>query len=141
MSATLQPKSIQQVRAIFALKKKLRLDDELLHLAVESATGKTSIAALTFAEADQVIAKLGGQTFASRRTVQLHRRKAGVVQVVQPGQLELIAMLASQRHWQPETLVEFCKRQTGHHPLRTTKDANKVIEALKSMNKRDGLWH
>ena len=130
MSATLQPKSIQQVRAIFALKKKLRLDDELLHLAVESATGKTSIAALTFAEADQVIAKLGGQTFASRRTVQLHRRKAGVVQVVQPGQLELSAMSARQRHCQPQTLVEIAKRQTGSHPLSPTKDGYIVIVAL-----------
>jgi hypothetical protein len=143
MSANLQPKSTAQVRAIYGIARRSGLDDELLHDTVESVTKRTrSIAALTRLEADQVIAHLKGEAFTPtpRRTVQHRRKRAGVQQVIQQGQLDLIASLASQRGWSAQTLIDFCKRQCGHHPLRTTKDANKVIEALKSMNKRDALW-
>jgi hypothetical protein len=140
MSATLQPKTQPQVRAIYGLARKRGLDNEELHALVKDATHKTSIANLNVTEADVVITKLGGEPLAARRTVQHRRQKAGVQQVVQQGQLELIAALASQRHWPAQALIDFCKRQCGHHPLRTTKDANKVIEALKSMNRREGLW-
>jgi hypothetical protein len=143
MSAQVQPKSTEQVRAIFGLARQNGLDEELLRDAVESVTKRTrSIAALSHSEAERVIAHLKGESFTPtpRRTVQHRRKKSGVNQVVQPGQLELIASLASQRHWKAETLENFCRRQCGHFPLRTTSDANKVIEALKSMNKREGLW-
>ncbi|MBD0370304.1 MAG: DUF1018 domain-containing protein [Pyrinomonadaceae bacterium] len=143
MSARLQPKTTNQVRAIFGLARKNGLDEELLHDTVESVTKRTrSIAALTFREAEAIIAHLKGDSFTPtpRRTVQHRRMRAGINQVVQQGQLELIASLASQRHWSAETLEKFCRRQCGHFPLRTTSDANKVIEALKSMNKREGLW-
>jgi hypothetical protein len=135
-----------QVRAIYGLARASKLDDELLHDAVEFVTGRTrSIADLTFSEANKVIEHLGGRKFAAsgstpRRTTQYRRAKEGVTQVVQPGQLELIAKLATQRNWKPDSLIKFCRRQAGHHPLRTTQDANKVIEALKSMNRREGLW-
>ena len=99
-----------------------------------------SIAALTYAEAERVIARLKGKSFVPTRTLQYRRQRAGVKQVVQQAQLEKIAALATQRNWSAQTLVNFCKRQCGHHPLRTTEDANKVTEALKSMNKREGLW-
>jgi hypothetical protein len=106
-----------------------------------------SIARLTYAEAERVIARLRGQrsqvgqdAYVPLRTLQYRRQKAGIQQMVQTAQLEKVAALATQRNWSPETLVNFCKRQCGHHPLRTTEDANKVIEALKAMNKREGLW-
>jgi hypothetical protein len=143
MSASLQPKSTVQVRAIYGIARKNGLDDELLHDVVESVTKRTrSIAALTHVEANQVIAHLKGEAYppTPRRTVQHRRKRAGVQQVIQQGQLDLIAALATQRNWSAQTLIDFCKRQCGHHPLRTTKDANKVIEALKSMNRREGLW-
>lgn len=143
MSAHLQPKSTKQVRAIYGIARRRGLDEELLHDAVFSVTQRTrSIAKLTSSEADQVIAHLQGNSYKEtpRRTVQYRRRRAGVNQVVQPGQLRLIADLASQRKWNAESLVEFCKRQCGHFPLRTTSDANKVIEPLKAMNRREGLW-
>lgn len=133
-------KTSAQVRRIFGLARARGLDEAELHTLVSDATTKTSIAALNITEADAVISRLGGEPLAARRTLQYRRRKAGVSQVVQHGQLELIAKLASQRHWSAAALVEFCRRQCGHHPLRTTADANKVIEALKSMNRREGLW-
>ncbi|PYS69309.1 MAG: hypothetical protein DMF69_17400 [Acidobacteria bacterium] len=139
-----------QVRAIFGEARRCGLDNELLHELVADVIrgssptvmeGAVSIKSLTFAQAEAVIQKLKGKSFVPLRTLQYRRQSAGIKQVVQEGQLKLIADLASQREgWTAETLVNFCKRQCGHHPLRTTEDANKVIEALKSMNQREGLW-
>jgi hypothetical protein len=134
-------KTTAQVRAIFGEAKRCGLDDETLREIVADIThGSTSISTLTFAQAEAVIQRLKGKSFVPLRTLQYRRAKAGVKQVVQEAQLTLIAQLASQRKWSAETLINFCKRQCGHHPLLTTEDANKVIEALKSMNKREGLW-
>lgn len=134
-------KSTAQLRAIFGEARRCGLDDETLREVVADVTkGSISLSSLTFAQAEAVIQRLKGKSFVPLRTLQHRRQQAGVKQVVQEGQLKLIAELASQRNWQPEALISFCKRQCGHHPLRTTEDANKVIEALKSMNKREGLW-
>ena len=108
---------------------------------VESTTRRTrSIRELTHREAEAVLKKLKGAGFVSLRTLQYRRQRQGVAQVVQPAQLRLIADLASQRHWSEAALLKFCKHQCGHERPRTTSDANKVIEALKAMNKRDQLW-
>lgn len=105
-----------------------------------TATRAVSIAALTYSQAEAVIERLKGRSFVPRRTMQHRRAKSGVVQLITDEQRELIAKLATQRNWKPETLQNFCIRQCGHLPLRTTDDANKVIEALKAMNRREGLW-
>ena len=145
MSAQPQPKSTPQVRAIFGLAKERGLDEAELRAIVVEVTnravpvGKTGVGRLNFTQADAVIVRLGGKPFASRRTVQHRRKNAGVQQLVGPNQLRYIAQLASFRNWSPEALQDFCRRQCGHFPLRTTQDANKVIEALKAMNRRDRL--
>jgi len=129
------------VKAIFGEGRKHGLDDEQLRDLAEDVSRRTRhISELSYTEAERVIERLKGRSFVSRRTLQYRRAKQGIKQVVQQGQLKKVADLASQRNWSPETLVKFCKRQCGHHPLRTTEDANKVIEALKAMNKREGLW-
>ncbi len=136
-----QPKSKGQVQAIFAEARRIGLDDEALRDVVESSTKRTrSIKECTHAEAEAVIKKLKGNGFVPLRTLQYRRRKQGVEQMVQPAQLKLIAELASQRKWSAETLLKFCQRQCGHTRPRTTSQANKVIEGLKKMNHREGLW-
>jgi hypothetical protein len=162
-----RPKTTGQVRAIFGEARRCGLDNEALHevvasvlLATQRGSGPTvregvtvadgaladtratapSIAALTYAQAERVIQRLKGRQFVPRRTLQYRRKKQGVQQIVSLDQVLLIAALATQRKWSAGSLVKFCKRQCGHHPLRTTADANKVIEALKDMNRRDGLW-
>lgn len=141
MIATSKAKSTNQVRAIFAEGRKRGLDHDQLRDVVESETRRTrSIAELTHREAEAVLRKLKGNGFVSLRTIQYHRKKQGVQQVVQQEQLDLIAALASQRHWPAETLLNFCKRQCGHTKPRTTSEANKVIEGLKAMNRREELW-
>lgn len=99
-----------------------------------------SIASLSYAEAERVIQRLKGRSFVPRRTLQYRRQRAGVQQLVTHDQEVKIAALASQRNWSAGTLINFCRRQCGHYPLRTTADANKVIEGLKAMNERNGLW-
>lgn len=131
-----RPKSTQQVRAIYGEAKRRGLDNDALHEIVGG-----SIKALSFAEAQKVIQRLKADSFVPLRTLQYRRAKAGVQQIVTDEMLTLIAELASQRKWSPETLQNFCVRQCKKKAPRTTVDANKVIEALKSMNKRKGLWY
>ena len=143
-----RPKLNSQVRAIFGEAKRCGLDNDALHeLVADVLRGNSptpesavSIAKLTYTEAERVIQRLKGQSFVPRRTLQYRRQKAGIQEVVQQAQLDKIAALASQREWNAQTLINFCRRQCGHYPLRTTADANKVIEGLKAMNSREGLW-
>lgn len=134
-------KTTNQVRAIHAEARKRGIDPDTLHDLVENVTRRTrSIAALTHAEAQKVIQRMKGDGFVPLRTLQHHRQKSGIPVLVRPEQLTLIAELSSQRDWSVETLATFCKRQCKREMPRTTSDANKVIEALKAMNRRDGLW-
>ena len=136
-------KSNQQVKCIFGLAKKQGLDNEELHALVEEATrkgarpGKTSIAALNFTEADAVIERLGGESFASRRTVQYRRQKAGVPQIAQGSHLQLMYDLARRRNLSKDRLAHLAARMNVSFPPRTTADTNKLVEALKAMNRRD----
>ena len=141
MIAAAKAKSNSQVRAIFAEGRKRGLDHDQLRDVAESVTKRTrSIAELTHSEAAAVLKQLKGQDFVSLRTIQYRRQKKGVQQVVQQDQLNLIAALASQRRLTPRGLNQFCERTCGHARPRTTVEANKVIEGLKAMNRREGLW-
>lgn len=156
-----QPRKGQKItdsqrRAIFGLAKRNGLDDEMIRSAVETVTGRTidfqhtGIADLTFSEANQLIAKLGGVPFASR---DLHRQRknAEIKRAVRKGgnpdiksQLDLIAELASQREQmrgKPEALKSFIQRCIKKDAPTTTTEATVIIEALKAMNRREGLWH
>jgi hypothetical protein len=136
-----QSKTHSQVKAIFAEAKKRGFEDEDLRDVVEDVTRRTRhISELSYSEAQNVIRRLKAADFVPTRTLQHRRAKSGVKQVVTPEMLTLIAELASQRNWSAETLQNFCLRQCKKPKPRTTADANKVIEALKSMNKREGLW-
>ena len=148
-----RPKTVNQVRCIYGEARRHGLDDEALHELVASVLmescqgssptvreGAVSIASLTYAQAEAVIQRLKGRGFVPRRTLQYRRQKAHVHQLVTREQLTLIAELASQRNWSAQTLADFCRRQCKAEKPRTTGDANKVIEALKAMNKREGLW-
>jgi predicted subunit of tRNA(5-methylaminomethyl-2-thiouridylate) methyltransferase len=136
-----KPKTNGQVRAIYAEAAKHGIDADLLHDVVADVTRRTrSVKALTYIEAQRVIQRLKGKDFVPLRTLQYRRQQAGVPQLVSKDQMNLIAELASQREWSIETLQKFCKRVCKREVPRTTADANKVIEALKSMNRREGLW-
>jgi hypothetical protein len=129
-------KSLQQVKCIFGLAKQRGLDDADLHALVEDATGQPSIRALSYVQADRVIERLGGEPFAARRTVQHRRQKAGVPQIAQPSHLQLMYDLASRRNMSDEGLAQLAGRMRVPFPPRTTGGTNKIVEALKAMNRR-----
>ncbi len=135
-------KTRSQVKAIWALAWKKGMSDEQLHLLVEAETGNPSIRALNKQNADKVISALGGKPqFKSkpRRTRQDHHQQTGTRQIVGGTQLELINSLAAKRGWNDDSLKKFCQRMLRKDAPTTTKQANTIIEALKSMNQRNNL--
>ena len=137
-------KTVAQLRAIFGLAKQRGLNSDTLHMLVEAETGKASIKELNFTDANKVIRGLGGREFkraeTPRRTTQYRRQRTGAEQIATKEQFTLIGRLASQRDWTPESMIKFCQRTIRTDRPKTTKQANVIIEALKSMNARDGLW-
>jgi hypothetical protein len=130
-------KSTRQVRCIFGLAKQRGLDNDELHALVEGATGQSSISALSFAQADRVIEQLGGEPFAARRTVQYRRQRGGVPQIAQHSHLKLMRDLADRRGMGEDGLTSLAERMNLPSPPRTTAQTNKLVEALKQMNRRD----
>jgi hypothetical protein len=134
-------KTPDQNRAIFGAANAAGLDhDELRDLVADVTKRTRSIAALTYTEAEKVLARIKGKSFVPARTLQWRRKKAGVKQLVQQAQLDLIVELASQRNWPPSTLEGFCLKVCKRKKPLTTDEAAKVIEGLKAMNRREGLW-
>lgn len=136
-------KTTAQVRAIWSLTWHKALTDEQLHLLVEAETGNPSIRALSREDADKVIVALGGKAFntkrKTRRTRQDHHQQNDTKQIAAGSQLDLMQSLASRRGWTEDSLKKFCQRMIKRDHPATTKQANTIIEALKSMNRRDGL--
>lgn len=135
------PKTKLQLRAIFGLARKRGLEEAELRDLAEIEFQQRSLSLLNFDQANKLITVLGGSPFPSgrsRRTEQLHRQRAGVTQIIQGSQLDLIESLARRRGWNEESLAKLCRRVLrGKSKPVTTVDANKVIEALKAMNARD----
>lgn len=145
-----QPKTKEQMGRIFGLARKLGLefsDDEVRRsYAVTVSSGRVDkMSELSFDEANALIKNLGGDPLgpqasrlpSPRRTVNYHRQKAGVQQIAQQGHLEKMYELAEARHMTAEGLQNMGNRMLKHWPPRTTKETNKIIEALKAMNARD----
>lgn len=143
---TARRKTPGQNRAIFGAATAAGLDIDDVRDVVESITSETrkeptrSISDLSYTEAERVLARIKGKSFVPARTLQYRRQKAGVTQMVQKSQLDLIVQLATQRNWPASTLEDFCLKVCKRRKPLTTGEANKVIEGLKKMNSREGLW-
>ncbi len=133
-------KSLAQTRCIFGLAKRRSLSDDELRSVVEEVTGQRHISALSRHDADTVIIRLGGQPLTPRRTTQHHRKLAGVPAIASHAHLDLMHSLARRRNMSEEGLAELSQRVIKHCPPRTTAETNKVIEALKAMNRRETVW-
>jgi hypothetical protein len=148
-----RPMTDAQRRAIFGRARVYELDTDGLRLVIEGVLNReierdhTGVSTLTFVEANRVIEKLGGVPFAGRRESRV-RRQNGVKRLARPAQsavrsqVDYIAFLASQRpemDGKPEALTAFIQRTIKKAIPATTHEANIVIEALKAMNRRDGL--
>jgi benzoyl-CoA reductase/2-hydroxyglutaryl-CoA dehydratase subunit BcrC/BadD/HgdB len=138
MSEKYQPKTVQQLRAIFGLGHKVNAGKEEL----EEMAGKR-LSLLSFDEANELIKRLGGDPITTsgsrepRRTVNYRRQQVGVKQIAQHNHLKLLRDLADGRNMSEEGLQNLCRRMIGHPRPITTSETNKVIEAIKAMNARD----
>lgn len=146
----LQPKSNLQIRRLFGLASKpasaagATPHDYLSKLASDVTRGRTSsLAALSFDEANAMIVKLGGDTITSRsvskRTENYRKQKAGIETIVTDAHLKKIDELAAMRSWSSETLAKFCRRVIKKDAPTTAHEANKITEGLKAMNRRDNI--
>jgi hypothetical protein len=147
-------KTAGQIRAMFGLAKEPaakcgQTPKEFLEdLASSLSDGKNAqLSKLTFKAANAIIAKLGGRAFGigkmSKRTEQFHHQQAGVKRIETSQHLALIERLARGRGMTSEGLENLCRRILGRRldedaAPRTTDEGNKIVQALKAMNKRDG---
>lgn len=137
-----KPKTAAQLRRIFGLGTTVKMSkSDLEDLAFDVSRGRTErLSKLTFEEANGLIVRLGGDAFPvsrSRRTRQYHRQLAGVQKLVSGPQRTYLDSLRKGRGISDEGFEKMCVRTIGMPKPRTTKEANIMIEALKSMNKRD----
>lgn len=137
-------KTLAQNKAIFGLASKMHCGrEDLAELVFDVTGGRTEhISKLTFDEANGVIVRLGGRAFTpqfnSKRTEQYHRQKAGVEQIVSQAHLAKLNQIWSAKPDRTnEGLTQLCQRVIKSDRPRTTKDCNKIIEAIKSMNQRN----
>lgn len=139
-----QPKTTEQLRAIFGLGKGLGFaKEDLEQMAAELTDGRVErLSLLSFEQANAMISHLGGDPFPVSgpvpvRTANYRRQKAGVKQIETAKQLNLIDELARLRNMTPEGLERLCLRMIRKPRPATTAEGNKIVEALKAMNRRD----
>lgn len=135
-----------QTKAMFGLAKKRGLSDEELYDHVEAVSGGRSISALDRNQADAVITRLGGTAFTTRtaygksqRRTQQIKKAANIQSIASKAQLDKMERLASGRGIGEDGLARMCQRTIRRDYPVTTKEANRMIEALKKMNERDEL--
>ncbi len=144
-----QPKKHFQIQRLFGLARTpadaagIPVKEFLEEIAFSVTRKPKRLSELTFAEANDMIVRLGGTAFAkyghSKRSENLRKQAAGIKSIETPKHLYFIDELARLRNMTPEGLERMGTRMLKHWPPRTTEDGNKIIEALKAMNKRDGI--
>ncbi|MFL5478707.1 MAG: hypothetical protein ACJ79X_06800 [Gemmatimonadaceae bacterium] len=141
---TFVPRNLDQNKRIHGLANQNGIDRETLHDHAHTITaGRTAkTSELSFDEANVLIKRLGGEPLPataalSTRSQQRARQKAGVKQMITPGQNDKIQKLwYSVPGRTPDGLTAITERTIKKGSPRTTEDANKVIEAIKSINSR-----
>lgn len=139
-----KPKTTDQLRAIFGLGRKVHMaKEDLEELACDVTNGRVErLSLLSFDEANAIISRLGGDPFpltgsTPTRTANYRKQKAGVETIETQKQIKLIRDLAAKRNMSDEGLDRLCMRVIKETmPPSTTKKGNKIVEALKAMNKR-----
>jgi hypothetical protein len=140
------PRNLEQNKAIHALLGKHRFDREAKADMVADITGgrAESTKEMSFEEANVMIARLGGEPIhdtspaaVNRRTLQYRRQKTGVVSIDIAKSKKLLGDLWLAVPGRKDSgLAALATRILKHYPPLTTAEYGKVIEAVKSMNKR-----
>lgn len=118
--------------------------DDLRDYASEISNGRTDHTSELYThEAAEIIdrlQKIAEPKKTPLRTIQYRRRNAGVEQIVTADQLNLLNNLWFAKEGRTANGLEMlCNRIIKREKPRTTKECNKVIEAVKSMNSRGNV--
>ncbi len=138
-------KSNLQIKRIFGLAKPLGCSKEDLEdLAFEISEGRVDrLSQLTFDEANAMIVRLGGVPLSSagssKRNENYRKQSAGIKTIETEAHLHKIYELGGLRQMNEDGLRSLATRMSLPWPPSTTEQGNKIVEALKAMNRRDGL--
>lgn len=131
----------QQNKALHLLLNKHGFtSDDKAEMVFDLTNGRTEHSSeMSFDEANAMIERLGGTPFRSRQKRQTQYFPKNVIALVSTQAKEKIVELRNQRPLLAgvEAWHRFCQRTCGKTEPRTVKDGQKIIEALKAMNKRD----
>ena len=127
-----------EIKIIWATARRLGIDDDMLHQLVMNVTGLSSIAALNDSQRARVIRDLFQKGRKQKRPDHVPARHNVVVLASMQQQL-MIKELNQKLGWaaNPDRLAGFCKRVIYKDSPTTSRDAQKIIEALKSMISRN----
>lgn len=137
-----QPKIAAQIRRMFALAKGPAEHAWMpVKEYLENLAGKR-LSMLSFDEANTIIAKLGGdpvsRKFVPRRTRNYHNQQAGIKTIATAAHLQKLDDLWQMfPHRTDSGLTAICQRTIKRDRPRTADECNKIVEAVKSMNKRE----
>ncbi len=145
-----QPKKPFQIQRMFGLARKpadaagIPVKEFLEDLAGNITRGRVDrLSLLTFEDANNIIARLGGTPFAnyghSKRTENYRKQAAGIKTIETGAHVEFIRKQAERRNMTEEGIAKLAARMNLPWPTQTTEQGNKLAEALKAMNRRDGL--
>jgi galactokinase len=143
-------KTKAQNSAIFGLGARLKCSHEdLRELAFDVTNGRTDqISELTFDEANGMISRLGGRPFVknpqfdSKRAEQHRKQEAGVETIATGTHKDFMRSLARKRGMDAAGLGDLsAKVNKGLREPRTSKEVNRVVEAIKAMNRRDRTFN
>ncbi|HEV7700312.1 MAG TPA: hypothetical protein VGO43_08805 [Pyrinomonadaceae bacterium] len=139
------PRTLDQNKRIHGLAGQNGVDRDTLHAhACEISNKRTSrTSELSFDEANVLIKRLGGEPLPassglSTRSQQRARQKAGVKQLRTKAQEKMILDLWANDPVRTMSGLETLSKRIlkGKSQPSTTDEANKLIEAIKSMNRR-----
>lgn len=149
MSAKSQPKLAAQIRRLFGLAKDkaalagMETKEYLEEMLGQITRGRTtSLSSMTFDEANVFIERLGGQPmtrkFVPRRTRNYRNQQAGIRTIATAAHLQKMEDLwFAFSHRTPNGLTQICLNTIKQERPRTADECNKIVEAVKSMNKRE----
>jgi hypothetical protein len=135
----------QMLRTLFGVARQYGVNSEQLHDAASLQFNKSSLKLLTAAEAGALIDGMrkaaGDRPFAGprRQAMGTHGsrgRRGDTAQLVNERELQMLADAAERVGWDAARLAGFCERQIKKSAPVTMAELNRVLWALKSMERR-----
>lgn len=134
------------LRAIYAAAREHKVDSEGLHETALARFKCASLKDLTNAEACDLISGIRGitrKTWQKRQAMGTHGRRDTLLSPGEatyqptPGELYALQQAARTRNWSAEALAAFAMKIIKKPAPQTQAEYNKLLWALKTMNRRD----